>query len=52
MRSWPFCIKNSTLTPSLAIDNLRIVPVQGNGDRRLARDIPVQGKPGNANGNR
>jgi hypothetical protein len=26
--------------------------VQGNGDRRLARDVPVQGEPGNANGNR
>jgi hypothetical protein len=26
--------------------------VQGNGDRRLARDVPVQGEPSNANGNR
>jgi hypothetical protein len=28
------------------------VPVQGNGDRRLARDVPVQGEPSNANDNR
>jgi hypothetical protein len=26
--------------------------VQGNDDRRLARDVPVQGEPGNANDNR
>jgi hypothetical protein len=26
--------------------------VQGNDDRHLARDVPIQGEPGNANGNR
>jgi hypothetical protein len=28
------------------------VPVQGNGDRRLAWDVPVQGEPDNVNDNR
>jgi hypothetical protein len=28
------------------------MPVQGNGDQRLARDVPVQGEPRNANDNR
>jgi hypothetical protein len=28
------------------------VPMQGNDDQRLARDVPVQGEPDNANGNR
>jgi hypothetical protein len=52
MTSWSFCIKSSALVPSLVIDNLhRAFPCRGR-DRRLARDVPVQGEPGNANGNR
>jgi hypothetical protein len=45
MRSWSFFIKSSAPMP------VQSVPVQGNDDRRLARDVPVQGEPGNANDN-